>query len=233
MIDKYRLKHISEQYDIKLDDEMLAKFTQYARLLDDWNQKMNLTTIVKPEEVEIKHFLDCLLLAAQPDVRGRFADVGSGAGFPGLVIKIYKPQVSVTLIEPTGKRARFLQTAADTLGLQVAVVNRRAEEVGRKELREQFDCISARAVAAMPALCEYCLPLVRVGGVFIAMKGGEEPLLSPDIPAKLGGDALQSREFTLPDGSRRKLIFISKNASTLPQYPRNGGVIVKRPLGAK
>lgn len=230
MIDKERLAQGASEVGIRLDDQMLERFARYAELLAEWNEKINLTAITQPHEVEVKHFIDCLLLAACPEVAGTLADVGSGAGFPGLVVKIYRPEVAVTLIEPTAKRARFLQAVSDELGLEVTVVNRRAEEVGRKQLRERFDCVTARAVAAMGVLAEYCLPLAAVGGSFIAMKGGEEP--PPGAPAlqKLGGAWRETRNFTLPDGAARRLVVVAKTAPTPPQYPRNGGVIAKRPL---
>ena len=147
---------------------------RYAELLVSYNEKVNLTAITSPEGIEDRHFADSLLFAAQPEVSGRLVDVGTGAGFPGIVAKIYKPDLELTLMEPTGKRVDFLRYACAELGLTgVEFAKERAEEAARKIWREQFDVASARAVAALPVLCEYCLPLVKVGGRFIAMKGPE------------------------------------------------------------
>ena len=155
-------------------------------------------------------------------------------GFPGVVAKIFKPDLQLTLMEPTGKRVDFLKYLCGELGLTgVEFAKERAEEAARKIWREQFDVASARAVAALPVLCEYCLPLVRVGGVFIAMKG-------PDADAELGGSAAalkklggaygDTRAFTLPDGSERRLVVCKKISQTPTAYPRNGGKIAKKPL---
>ena len=145
---------------------------QYAELLVSYNQKVNLTAITDPEGIEDKHFVDSLLFACQPEVAGKMVDVGAGAGFPGIVTKIYKPDLDLTLMEPTGKRVDFLRYACETLGLTgVSFAKERAEEAARKSWREQFDLVSARAVAALPVLSEYCLPLAKVGGHFLAMKG--------------------------------------------------------------
>lgn len=230
MIDRERLRVAAAAYDIELDAARLEQLDTYADVLLDWNNRMNLTAITGPAEVEEKHFLDCLILAGRPELAGSLLDVGSGAGFPGLVVKLYRPKLAVTLMEPTGKRVRFLQAAAQTLGLGVEVVNARAEEAGRKAHRERYDVVAARAVAPMGMLAEYCLPLARPGGLFIAMKGGEEP--PPDAAglAKLGGTHRQTHCYTLPGGAGRSLVLVDKTAPTPASYPRNGGVITKRPL---
>ena len=161
-------------------------------------------------------------------------DVGTGAGFPGIVAKIYKPDLQLTLMEPTGKRVDFLRYACAELGLTgVEFAKERAEEAARKIWREQFDIASARAVAALPVLCEYCLPLVKVGGVFLAMKGPEadaEAKASGNALKKLGGAYAETRTFTLPDGSARGLVLCKKISQTPTVYPRNGGKIAKKPL---
>ena len=161
-------------------------------------------------------------------------DVGTGAGFPGIVAKIYKPDLQLTLMEPTGKRVDFLKYACAELGLTgVEFAKERAEEAARKVWREQFDIASARAVAALPVLSEYCLPLVKVGGRFIAMKGPEadaEAKAAANALKKLGGRYEETRQFTLPDGSARGLVFCKKISQTPTVYPRNGGKIAKKPL---
>ena len=161
-------------------------------------------------------------------------DVGTGAGFPGIVAKIYKPDLELTLMEPTGKRVDFLRYACAELGLTgVEFAKERAEEAARKIWREQFDVASARAVAALPVLSEYCLPLVKVGGWFIAMKGPEadaEAKAAANALKKLGGQYAETRQFTLPDSSARGLVLCRKISQTPTVYPRNGGKIAKKPL---
>lgn len=233
MIEKARMREMAVPYGIMLDDEQLSKLDAYAETLVDWNSRMNLTAITEPEEMEHKHFLDSLLFAAQPEVKGSVVDVGSGAGFPGVVAKLYKPGIELTLMEPTGKRITFLQHLLQTLGLQADTVKERAEEAARKQWREKFEVATARAVAALPALCEYCLPLVKPGGWFIAMKGeaAGEVQQAQTALAKLGGEYVKTLEFILPDGAARSLVFIRKTGETPDVYPRNGGKIAKAPLG--
>ena len=179
MIDKSRLEQKCSTWNITLTGTQLDQLDAFAQILVEYNQKVNLTAITDQEGIEDKHFLDSLLFASQPEVAGKMVDVGAGAGFPGIVTKIYKPELELTLMEPTGKRVEFLKYACGQLGLTgVEFAKERAEEAARKAWREQFDLASARAVAALPMLAEYCLPLVKVGGNFLAMKGasGEEEL---------------------------------------------------------
>ena len=199
----------------------------------DYNQKVNLTAITDPEGIEDKHFIDSLLFAAQPEVRGRFVDVGTGAGFPGVVAKLYKPELELCLMEPTGKRLDFLRYLCGELGIEAEFAKERAEEAARKRWREQFDVASARGVARLNMLCEYCLPLVKPGGVFIAMKAAaadEELAEAKGAIARLGGEYWESRRARLPQGDERSLIVVKKISQTPPVYPRNGGKIAKSPL---
>ena len=234
MIDKNRLQAKCSTWNIPLTGAQLDLLDRYAELLVSYNKKVNLTAITSPEGIEDRHFADSLLFAAQPEVSGRLVDVGTGAGFPGIVAKIYKPDLELTLMEPTGKRVDFLRYACAELGLTgVEFAKERAEEAARKIWREQFDVASARAVAALPVLCEYCLPLVKVGGQFIAMKGPEadaEAKVAANALKKLGGQYEETRAFTLPDGSARGLVFCKKISQTPTVYPRNGGKIAKKPL---
>lgn len=232
MIDVQRLIQKAAAYGIDAAPVAQALDT-YAEILVEYNKKVNLTAITQPEEIEDKHFIDSLLLADCPEARGALVDVGTGAGFPGIVAKLYRPALALTLMEPTGKRVDFLRFACETLGIQAEFTKERAEEAARKRWRETFDTATARAVAALPVLCEYCLPLVRVGGWFIAMKGGDaEAEIASAAPAasRLGGTFRTSRPFTLPDGSARTLILYEKTSPTPPAYPRNGGKIAKAPL---
>ena len=214
MIDKNRLEKKCSTWNIALTGTQLDQLDAFAEILVEYNQKVNLTAITDPEGIEDKHFLDSLLFAAQPEVAGKMVDVGAGAGFPGIVTKIYKPELEMTLMEPTGKRVEFLKYACGQLGLTgVEFAKERAEEAARKSWREQFDLASARAVAALPMLAEYCLPLVKVGGSFLAMKGasGEEELAAArGAIRKLGGAYQETRTLHLPGGDTRTLILCKK-----------------------
>lgn len=234
MIDKNRLEAKCAALGIALTGSMLDALDQYAEILVEYNQKVNLTAITDPEGIEDKHFADSLLLANLPETAGKLVDVGTGAGFPGVVAKIFKPELQLTLMEPTGKRVEFLKYVCAQLGLSgVEFAKERAEEAARKVWREQFDVATARGVAALPMLSEYCLPLVKVGGVFLAMKGpgaAEELAESGAALKKLGGKGSGVAEFHLPGGDVRSIIRIKKISQTPPVYPRNGGKIAKSPL---
>ena len=232
MIDKQRLAARAAECGLTVGEPLLTALDTYARLLVEYNQKVNLTAITDPEGIETRHFIDSLLLAAQPEVQGSLVDVGTGAGFPGIVAGLYRPQLRLTLMEPTGKRVEFLRYVCGELGLSAELVKERAEEAARKQWREAFDVATARGVSAMNKLCEYCLPLVRPGGVFIAMKAeaAAETAEAAGAIDRLGGRLEEVRCFTLPDGSARSLILVRKISHTLPQYPRNGGKIAKSPL---
>ena len=233
MIDKNRLIEKAAAYGI--DAARVADALDcYAQLLVAYNEKVNLTAITDPEGIEDRHFIDSLLLAAQPEVQGKMVDVGTGAGFPGIVAKLWKPQLALTLMEPTGKRVDFLKYACAELGLtEVEFAKERAEEAARKGWREQFDVATARAVADMAMLSEYCLPLVKTGGIFLAMKGSSAAAEMAGAQAavkKLGGAFEAKRDFILPDGSARSLLLCKKISQTPTVYPRNGGKIAKAPL---
>ena len=232
MINTNRLQNKAEAQGLILSEKMLQKCLLYSQLLDEWNARINMTAITDPEEVEDKHFLDCLILAKQPEVEGRVADIGSGAGFPGLLLKMYKPDIELSLIESNQKRAAFLREAAKTLQLELEVLPVRAEEAVAAGKREFFDLVTARAVAALPALCEYCLPLVAVGGHFVPMKGKveEEWTAAGRAISLLGGKKRELRRYKLPDGSERSLCVIQKVAHTAEKYPRSTARIKKSPL---
>lgn len=230
IIDRQRLFETAELQGIVLTTKQIEQFYRYAELLLEWNARMNLTAITQAQQIEVKHFIDSMLFTSIIEAKGSIVDVGSGAGFPGLACKIYKPELDVTLLEPTGKRVQFLQEVSRELELDVCVLKERAEEAGRKKYRESYDVATARAVAALSILCEYCLPLVKVGGRFIAMKGAEKEDVPSDALKKLGAKYECEHEYCLPDGSKRRLIVFRKMLPTPPKYPRNGGVIAKRPL---
>lgn len=232
MLNTERLTEKARTYDIVLERRQMEQLAHFARLLDEWNKVMNLTAITAPEDVENKHIIDSMLLAIQPEVGGRMIDVGSGAGLPGIVCKILKPELELTLMEPTQKRITFLEACRKELGLDYELLAKRAEDAGKAEQRERYDVVTARAVAALPQLCEYCLPLARVGGVFLAMKGDarEEAQQAAGAIAALGGERAEPRSYTLPDGSKRTILRIAKIKPTPPAYPRHGGTIKKKPL---
>ena len=220
-----------------LSDKQLDEFQQYADLLLETNKVLNLTAITDPEEVAIKHMVDSLLVYDKERFHNHtIVDVGTGAGFPGLPLKIYDPSMRVTLIDSLQKRLHFLAGVIEALQLgQVRCVHGRAEDAGRDaKLREQFDVAVARAVAALPVLAEYCLPLVRVGGVFYAMKGShfqEEVDASHHAIDLLGGKIVDVRPVTLPGlTDQRAIITIAKIKPTPKQYPRKAGTASKRPL---
>lgn len=231
MIDKARLIKKAHSYDISIE-HCVDVLAQYAQILVEYNEKVNLTAITAPQGIEDKHFIDSLLFAAQPQIKGRIVDVGTGAGFPGLVAKIYNPALDVTLMEPTGKRVDFLNFVCAELLIKAEIVKERAEEAARKKYREAFDIATARAVAPLNILSEYCLPLVKEGGLFIALKGEALVEINDAKGAiqKLGGKFGTEKTFVLPDTSHRCLVFINKISQTPPVYPRNGGKIAKSPL---
>lgn len=225
------------QAGFTLTDKQLDQFQQYADLLLETNKVLNLTAITDPEEVAIKHMVDSLLVYDAAKFHNHtIVDVGTGAGFPGLPLKIYDPSMRVTLIDSLQKRLNFLGIVIEALQLgQVRCVHGRAEDAGRDvNLREKFDVAVARAVASLPVLAEYCLPLVRIGGVFYAMKGShfqEEVDASHHAIEVLGGKILDVRPVSLPGlADQRAIITIGKVKPTPKQYPRKAGTASKRPL---
>ena len=205
-------------------------------LLLEWNEKLNLTAITEPEEILEKHFLDSLttLLACKFKDGGKVLDVGTGAGFPGVPIKIMRPDLQVTLLDGSNKRLNFLGELCSELGVECRRVHKRAEEAGLdKAMRENFDIVTARAVAQLRILCEYCLPLVKMKGYFIAMKGpgaNEELFEARNALDILGGDKVDIKQVQLPNAGERNLIVVRKLSFTPKGYPRHGGTITKHPL---
>lgn len=234
------LKQSAEAIGLTLSDEALRRFEIYKDELLETNRFLNLTAITDPEEVAVKHMVDSLTIYNEKRFHNRtIADVGTGAGFPGLPLKIYDPTMRLTLIDSLAKRLAFLEKVAKDMGLgQIRCHHARAEEAGRDpKLREKFDVVVARAVAPMPVLAEYCLPLVRVGGVFYAMKGSkgmEEAEEGRQAISILGGKIVDIRHLTLPGlDDKRYIITIEKNRPTGEQYPRRPGIATKRPLAVK
>lgn len=221
---------------IKVTAGQSDQFQKYMEFLLEWNEKLNLTAIKEPNEILEKHFLDSLtlLVACKPKSSGKVLDVGTGAGFPGVPIKILRPDLDVTLLDGSNKRLNFLSELCSELGIECRRVHKRAEEAGLdKRMRENYDLVTARAVAQLRVLCEYCLPLVKMRGFFVAMKGpGAEDELSESRNALnvLGGDKVEIKQFQLPTAGERNLVVVRKLSYTPKGYPRHGGTIVKHPL---
>ena len=232
------MKKAAESYGLPLSDEQLRQFTRYYELLVEWNEKMNLTAITEEHEVAVKHMVDSLTAydAALFQAGTSVIDVGTGAGFPGLPLKIFCPEIKLTLMDSLNKRVKFLQTVALELGLQdVECVHARAEEGARnKKYREQFDLAVSRAVARLPILCEYCLPFVKRGGHFLALKGrafAEEVEEAAKAIKVMGGSHTEVREVHLPDlEDKRAIIIVTKTMPTPKAYPRKAGTPAKNPL---
>lgn len=227
-----------EWVGLELSSAQCGAFECYQRALIEWNDKINLTAITDPEEIEIKHFLDsltCLLVTGINPI-GRLVDIGSGAGFPGLPLKIVCPSLHVTLIESVGKKADFCRYLVEGLNLEgVEVLNARAETMGQDDNhRGRYDWATARAVAAMPVLVEYVLPLLKIGGVAVIQKGETGPVETHSAEAAitlLGGKVQQVKRLDLPRVvEARYLVVLEKVAATPDKFPRRPGIPAKRPL---
>lgn len=234
MIDKVRFSNLCEQNGILLDDVMLERFDTYARLLVEWNEKMNLTAITEPKEIELKHFLDSLMLVKYYDLQNvsKAIDVGAGAGFPSMPILIYKPELQFTLLDSLNKRLTFLSTVNSELGLDAKLVHSRAEVSGQEEnYREKFDLATARAVAPMNVLSEYCIPFVKEGGAFVALKGSNDDVSEASNAIEVLGGRLESNiSYDLGGTEPRTIAVVRKISQTPTQYPRKSKKISTKPL---
>lgn len=234
MIDKNRLCSLAKENGIILDDTALDRFDTYAELLVEWNGKMNLTAITEPEEIEVKHFLDCLMLPKYFNLDNiqTVIDVGAGAGFPSVPLLIYKPDMCLTMMDAINKRLTFLDTAVHALGLEAQLIHERAEAAGQDEnYREKFDLATARAVAPMNVLAEYCLPFVKVGGYFVALKGSNDDTEeAKNAIATLGGEIVDNISYKLNGTEPRSIVVIKKISQTPTQFPRKSKKISTKPL---
>ncbi len=224
---------------VESEERMLGLLEAYAEFLIDYNEKVNLTAITAPEEIAVKHFADSLSLlpAIAPEQGARIADVGAGAGFPSVPLLTARPDLKITMIDSSNKRVTFLRLLMERLGLAEKgseAVHMRAEEAGTApEHREKYDFAVARAVANLRELSEYCLPLVKLGGTFAAMKGAdvdEELSGAEKAIALMGGSVEQVKRFILPNGDGRSIILIKKISQTPAKYPRPSAKIAKKPL---
>lgn len=226
----------AEKLDLSVSSQQLDRFEKLAELLVEQNKTMNLTAITDPDGIAVKHFADSISVLSAVEFKSgaKVLDVGTGAGFPGIPLLIMKPDIDLTMLDSTAKKLKYVASTVDSLGLNANVLHSRAEEAAQKpEYRESFDIVCSRAVAALNILCEYCLPFVKKGGIFAAMKGAkaqEEIEVANNAIKTLGGEIIDKKSFTLSDGAERTIIIIKKISHNLPKYPRPSAQIAKKPL---
>lgn len=234
MIDKNRFTALCEKNELTLDEAAVERFDAFASLLVEWNEKMNLTAITEPREIEIKHFLDCLLVQKYFDFSTvkTAVDIGAGAGFPSIPLLICNENVEFTLVDSLNKRLKFLEVVCRELGINANLVHSRAEELGQnKDYRESFDLALARAVAPMNVLSEYCLPFVKPGGSFVALKGSNDDVSPAQSSIQtLGGELIDTVSYKLNNEDIRTLAIVKKISQTPTQYPRKPKKISTKPL---
>lgn len=228
-----------KELDIELTETQKQQFNKYYELLTEWNKVMNLTGITEYDEVNEKHFVDSLAIVKAVDMNGvsSVIDIGTGAGFPGIPLKIAFPQLHVVLLDSLNKRIKFLDAVIEELGLEdIITLHGRAEDYARKEeYREKFDLCVSRAVANLATLSEYCIPYIRVGGMFISYKSGnieDELNASKKAVNVLGGSLEDTVKFQLPGTEiGRSFVKVKKNKNTAKKYPRKAGLPGKEPIG--
>lgn len=214
-------------------DAVLDKLSKFYHLILDYNRHTNLTALTSAQDFIYKHVWDSLFPGKYLPGAASLVDVGTGPGFPGLPLKLAFPRLSLTVVEAAGKKVAFLHQCCSELGIEAEILHARAEELGRSARREQYDCAITRAVAALPVISEYCLPLVRPGGTFLAMKG---PSVDDEVSSAqktigiLGGRMSSIHRYELPNGDGRSLVIVDKVSPTPERFPRRPGVPAKRPL---
>lgn len=231
LLDKYL-----NETSLKFNEKQKEQLYLYMNLLIEWNEKINLTAITKPEEIILKHFIDSITISKYIKSGSYICDIGTGAGFPGIPLKIAFPHLKVTLLDSLNKRLKFLNEVIEKLGLEgIETVHGRAEDGAKKpELREAFDLSVTRAVARVSVISEYCLPYVKTGGYFAAYKSGkaaEELEEGKKAIAVLGGKVEKTEEFLLPDSDMERTILLIKKVKNTPKkYPRKAGTPAKEPI---
>lgn len=217
---------------IEISIKQAEKYLVLYDFMIEYNENVNLTAITGFEDVVMKHFVDSVLPFSRLEIskNASFIDVGTGAGFPSLPLLIYRDDLNATLCDSLGKRCVYLEKVCDKLEIKAEIIHARSEELGRKR-REYYDFSTARAVAAMPVLMEYCLPFVKTGGSFIALKSVNEDIAAAEGAAKiLGGEKPQITDYKLPNGDDRRLVITKKITPTPTKCPRNSANIAKKPL---
>ena len=236
IIERDRFLKMFADVGIELTEEQMYRLGMYSEMLVQWNEKINLTAITDPEGISIKHFFDSIYPFSLVEIPkgSTLIDVGTGAGFPSCPVKIWRDDIKLTLLDSLQKRITFLAQLSDSLSLGATCIHSRAEDLGNSsEFREKFDFATARAVANLTDLCEYCMPFVKVGGKFLALKGSdaqEEIKQARDAVKLLGGKISLVQEYTLPNGDGRTLVVIDKISATPDKYPRNSAQIKKKSL---
>ena len=236
MIDKQLLYAEAQNIGVKLDTVAIDRLDQYAEMLVETNKTLNLTAITEPQEIIYKHFIDCLMLFQTIDIPNgaKILDVGTGAGFPGVVLLIARPDIQITLLDGTNKRLHFIAEVLDTLGLKAEILHARAELAGKdKNYREQYDIVTSRAVANLNVLSEYCLPFVKIGGIFAPMKSvriDEETKRAKNAVHLLGGKIREIKRYNIENCGERAVVITEKISQTPPKYPRASAQINKKPL---
>lgn len=234
MMDFQQAESMFVENGLDYSRELHEKLEIYANFLVEYNEKVNLTAITEPEEIWLKHFIDSILFAKYVSIpqNASVIDVGTGAGFPSVPLKLYRNDIKLTLLDSLNKRITFLNELSTKLGIDVETYHSRAEEAAKREnLREKYDIATARAVAAMPTLCEYCMGFVKKGGKFVAMKGRNEKISEfENAVSTMGGGNVEKIDYKLSDKDDRKIFVIEKISHTPSKYPRNSGQIKNKPL---
>ena len=226
-------KDLFKKYNLELSEDAYNKFAVYAGFLVEYNQNVNLTAITDGEEILVKHFLDSVLVCRYCDIpqNASVIDVGTGAGFPSVPLKIFRPDIKITLLDSLNKRITFLQLLCQKLGIQADFIHGRAEDSGKNPLyREKFDIACARAVANLSVLSEFCLPFVRKDGIFISMKGFSENIENARNSVEMLGGSLEPPVDYSLENEGRRIVRVIKISHTPTKFPRNSGQIKKKPL---
>ena len=236
MLNKELFYNTIKPFEINVDEDAFSRLDTFAEMLIETNKSFNLTAIKEPDDVTVKHFADCLSIFKYVDIpeNAKIIDVGTGAGFPGLVLKLYRPDIQMTFLDSTKKRLGFIENVLNECGIKGDILHMRAEEAAQlSKYREKYDFATARAVAALPVLSEYCLPFVKVGGSFVSMKSAEsneEISEAKKAINVLGGKIEEDILFNLVENMPRRIIRIKKNSQTPTKYPRPSAQISKKPL---